>query len=352
MVSPNHGPLTRRRLCVVIASVAASAGCTSVPLPFGLSASPTPARPRITGKLILARNGDLFLDELANLDESQIRHFDKGTFAASPAISPDRASVVYTYYVSAQNPGDLGRSYLYTIQVTGVNPTRIGTLPRVGATFEDPSWSPDGKAIYATIRSPVEENGQFRGVQTGIFRIGLDGSLPVQVVANAESSWVSPNGKDLAYLTSDAKGATVHLWVSSVAGQNAREILVNQGFSSVRAPRFSPDGRLLAFAGSGGPASAERPSGRGQSGPVATIFTSGVAEADGIPADIWVVRPDGTELRRLTHQQEHSPIPSWSPDGQWVAFLGESGLYLVDAAGKQTVRLKGVDGTSGLSWMA
>jgi hypothetical protein len=44
---------------VVIASAAASAGCASVPLPFGLAASPTPTRPRIAGKLILARSGDV-----------------------------------------------------------------------------------------------------------------------------------------------------------------------------------------------------------------------------------------------------------------------------------------------------
>jgi hypothetical protein len=41
----------------------------------------------------------------------------------------------------------------------------------------------------------------------------------------------------------------------------------------------------------------------------------GVAEADGIPAEIWIVQPDGSGLRRLTNVQQHSPIPAWSPIG-------------------------------------
>jgi hypothetical protein len=74
-----------------------------------------PSFPPIAGKLILARAGDLYLDNLPDLDETQIRHFNPGSLAASPAISPDRSTIAYTFCVSATTPGDLGRSYLSTI---------------------------------------------------------------------------------------------------------------------------------------------------------------------------------------------------------------------------------------------
>jgi Tol biopolymer transport system component len=348
MLAPRLREVSRRRLLAGVAGAALSAGCASLPLPFGSPATPTPSYPPIVGKLILARAGDLYLDHLPDLDETQIRHFNPGSLAASPAISPDRSTIAYTFYISATTPGDLGRSYLSTIQADGVQPRQVSALPQNGASFEDPSWSTDGKALYVTIRSPIEANGRSQGQQIGIFRVGLDGSKPVQIVANAQSSWASPNGKDLIYLTADDKGATTRLWVSDVSGHNAQDILANQGFSSIRAPRFSADGMWLAFAGAGGPSQAwSEPSPARSSD---AFVAPDVVEADGVAGEIWIVRPDGSGLRRLTSLQEHSPIPSWSPDGKWIAFLSESGLSVVDVAGKQPVRLKGVDGTSGLCW--
>jgi Tol biopolymer transport system component len=342
--------VTRRQLLVAATSAALSAGCASIPMPFGPAASPTPDHPPFAGQLILARGGDLFVDALPGLDETQVRHFNKGSLAASPALSADRTTIVYTFYVSALTPGDLGKSYLWTIQLTGVQPRQISALSQSGASFEDPSWSADGKAIFTTIRTPIEANGQLQGEKTGVYRIGLDGTNPVQLIADAQGAWASPNGKDLAYLTANAQGATIGFCIADVTGQNRRQLLASQGFSSIRAPRFTADGQWLAFAGAGGPAQAREAPPRSARVDLGH-FGPGLAEADGIPAEIWIVHPDGSGLRRLTRSQEHSPIPAWSPDGQWIAVLSESGLSVVDVNGKQQpVRLKKSDGTSGLCW--
>jgi Tol biopolymer transport system component len=37
---------------------------------------------------------------------------------------------------------------------------------------------------------------------------------------------------------------------------------------------------------------------------------------------LWVVRPDGTGLRRLTRRNEGAKYAEWSPDGGWVAYVG------------------------------
>src|SRR5207249_2622118 len=36
--------------------------------------------------------------------------------------------------------------------------------------------------------------------------------------------------------------------------------------------------------------------------------------------DIFVVRPDGSDLRQLTSSAEQDESPAFSPDGRWIAF--------------------------------
>jgi TolB protein len=42
--------------------------------------------------------------------------------------------------------------------------------------------------------------------------------------------------------------------------------------------------------------------------------------------DLWVIREDGTGLRRVTRQGTHNEFPSWSPDGRQLAFARSDGL--------------------------
>jgi Tol biopolymer transport system component len=36
--------------------------------------------------------------------------------------------------------------------------------------------------------------------------------------------------------------------------------------------------------------------------------------------DIYTVRPDGTEVRKLTNSHGNDSHPTWSPDGNWIVF--------------------------------
>jgi Tol biopolymer transport system component len=71
---------------------------------------------------------------------------------------------------------------------------------------------------------------------------------------------------------------------------------------------------LLASSADAGSRSAAFPGRNGE------IVFSGLLRANG-DYDLYLVRPDGTRLRRLTRGPAFERYPSWSPDGKWLAYV-------------------------------
>jgi len=63
-------------------------------------------------------------------------------------------------------------------------------------------------------------------------------------------------------------------------------------------PQVSPDGEWVLY----------------------TLTTTDVA-ADKRDTDVWIVKWDGSERRRLTFSAENENAPRWSPDGRYISFL-------------------------------
>jgi Tol biopolymer transport system component len=304
-------------------------------------ASPTP------GKLLIVLDGNFQIFDLSTMSATVSSHFPKGAFAASPSASPDRKQVAFTYYVVPTDQKDLGGSDLYTMDASGGNVKMVHSHGDPGATFEDPGWSADGQSILATRRTPIYNQGQYAGETLAVLKAGLDGSEPTTLIKNALEATASPDGKYLIYTAVDDKGQPTGLFRADVDGSNPTGLLANAGFGYIHGPHFSHDSTLITFAAVGGPTSSPPTPKVGWLPPGV-----GIAEAHGIPWDIWTVRPDGTGLKRLTYESEDTPTPVWSPDGKWVAFAGEIGLYLVDADGKQTVRFSTLVSGGGIAWLA
>ncbi|HID62944.1 MAG TPA: hypothetical protein EYP49_09435 [Anaerolineae bacterium] len=59
--------------------------------------------------------------------------------------------------------------------------------------------------------------------------------------------------------------------------------------------------------------------------------------------DIYTVNPDGSDLRRVTHDPAPDRSPAWSPDGTGIAFASRRDhnwdIYVVDASGDEPRRL-------------
>ncbi len=104
----------------------------------------------------------------------------------------------------------------------------------------------------------------------------------------------SPDGTRVAFVVADplsGQHRTRHIWVYDLKSKATRQFTYSE--KSETSPRWSPDGKQLAFL-----------SGRG-----------------GDQQQIFVMRVDGGEASALTKSKESVGAFEWAPDGQEIAFL-------------------------------
>ena len=89
---------------------------------------------------------------------------------------------------------------------------------------------------------------------------------------------------------------------------------------SISSPRFSPDGKRIAY-----------------------VVTRADMNRSVYDADVWVVDADGRNNLQLTRSPGADYEPRWSPDGAWIGFLsdreGKQAIWLMASNGGEAVRL-------------
>lgn len=119
------------------------------------------------------------------------------------------------------------------------------------------------------------------------------------------------------------------VFVVDADGENLRQL--SPGTVNVRDPDWSPDGSQIVFYG--------RP-------------RSGGTESSSVHSNVYVVRPDGTDLRQLTSDNV-SLAPTWTDDGRIlfvrisiVTGVQAEDFWLMDADGQNQLAL-GLTGLAG-----
>lgn len=102
-------------------------------------------------------------------------------------------------------------------------------------------------------------------------------------------SW-SPSSGLVAF--SSALGGSTDVWVATTDGTGRTSPLIG-GLGAKSSPAWSPDGMRLAFS---------------------------CQATTGVGTDICVVNSAGRDLVRLTSDQGDNDAPAWSPDGLWIAY--------------------------------
>jgi dipeptidyl aminopeptidase/acylaminoacyl peptidase len=111
---------------------------------------------------------------------------------------------------------------------------------------------------------------------------------------------LSPDGRRVAYVVNridrDANRYRSAIWVASLDGSEEPSRLTS-GERSDGSPRWSPDGRRLAF-----------------------VSNRDGEDEEKAPAQLYVLDVDGGEPRKLTDGKEDVESIAWSPDSQRIAF--------------------------------
>ena len=155
-----------------------------------------------------------------------------------------------------------------------------------------------GELLYTCYARPAVRGGLYLlNVATGSVR-----PLTSDRAWNVDGAW-SPGGGRIAF-QSTREGHS-DLYLMDVSDGRVRRLTNGLGFNE--SPRWSPDGSWISFTSSRA----------GVKGPL--------GGAAGFHRNIYLVRPDGTDLRRLTSLSGFDGGAAWSPDGSGLAFVSDRG---------------------------
>jgi len=220
----------------------------------------------------------------------------------------------------------------------------------------DPRISPDGRTVAFVVTRIDKKQNDYR---SAIYLAATDRSTSPRRLSSGEKRdgsprW-SPDGTELAFVSNRA-GESSQLYVLPLGGGEPRRLTNLK--ESVREPAWSPDGTRLAFMARTPDALYDEED-DGERAPHRFTRLFFKLDDEGWTGDrrqqIYVVGSDGsTEPVQLTEGDFESMSPTWSPDGEWIAFVSAreddwdtklvSDLFVVATAGGDLVKITGSDG--------
>ncbi|MBL8092226.1 MAG: PD40 domain-containing protein, partial [Anaerolineales bacterium] len=181
----------------------------------------------------------------------------------------------------------------------------IELIPTPIPSFND-TPPPSGKIVFACYINQIDQ----------ICLINSDGSGRKQLTnlkATAFYPSVSPDGQTIFFSSRDS--GNYEIYSIDINGNNLQKITNNVG--ALYAPELSPNGEWIVFTKNG----------------------------DGL----WLIRPDGSGLKRLTNKDDIDP--SWSPDGLMISFAssraGARQLFVMNADGSNIQQVTNLNNMGG-----
>ena len=308
-------------------------------------------------------NGGIFL--MGATGESVKRLTDFGYF---PSWSPDGKQIVFCTqdFVEPYQRGDFSELWVVNV-ATGENKQ----ITRRPVDAIQPSWSPHGNRI-AYWAVPIS--------QRDLYSIPSEGGQPIQITNDAYLDWSpawSPDGTYL-YFASD-RGGSLNLWRIRIDEQsgnvlgdpepmttparsagylsfasNGQKMIYTSGENEFNISKVAFDPKNQTVIGSINPVTSGSKS---FLEPEVSPDGEWVAFRSRLPQeDVYIVRSDGTRLRKVTDDSFKDRFPHWFPDGKRILFQSDrtpNRRYEIwsinsDGGGLQQITATGDDEGSGL----
>ena len=256
----------------------------------------------------------------------------------NPSWSPDGKRIAFASSRDGNFLGNIPADEIYVMDADGNNQKNLTN--NLGNDIS-PSWSPDGKRIaFSSFRKDRAGNLN----HFDIYVMDADGGNQQRLTDNPHGdqypSW-SPDGKRIAFSSAREGhfigdfGLTSEIYVMDIDGGNQQRFTENPHGDQY--PSWSPDGQRIIFSSR-------------RDGHFRNDF--------GISYEIYVMDVDGGNQQRLTENRKNDWEPSWSPDGERIAFTSDRKgdlqnfeIYVIDTDGGNQQRLTNHRGDSGTpSW--
>ena len=206
---------------------------------------------------------------------------DITTDSVLPAWSPDGKQIAF------QSKRDGGDYQVFVMDADGNNKRRLSDGKGYAAW---PAWSPDGTQVLYIAGEKSDP-----GVAKELFVVAVSGGDPVKLTSTGgeagRPAW-SPDGKYILFIQNNGDKGTI--MIANPDG-TAPRVLVEA--SRNPSPQFSPDGQTIVYYAVAPPAGSD-------------IFTIPVA--------------GGTPIN-LTMNSPEDYLPTWSPDGEKLAWASSNG---------------------------
>jgi Tol biopolymer transport system component len=220
--------------------------------------------------------------ERMKIDGSERREIYRESSAFAPAWSPRGDLIAFT-----RGRVFAGRNTDNEIYVTSPNGSSVRNVTQHPANDALPSWSPDGKRLV--FRSTRDGNKE-------LYIIDADGKeltrLTTSLGTDTFPHW-SPLGDPIVFASN--RTGDFEIYTIRPDGSDLRQLTHSPGLDMH--PVWSPDGKWICFASARGGFKDEHP-------------LTGNPQPYG---DLYLMRPDGSEMRALTDNQFEDGTPGWAP---------------------------------------
>lgn len=231
--------------------------------------------------------------------------------SSSPAFSPDGQQIAF---LSSRS----GKNQIWMMRLMGGEAEQITEVETGVNSF---AWSPDGKTLAFTATDPdteeekkakeeksyvieVDKNFKYSHLYTVPVMVDEAGERPVQRLTRGEFTissfdW-SPDGSTIVFdhqVDPTINTGFVGSDISIVPADSGAVVALVEQAGGDRSPKFSPDGRHIAFVSEGGKS---EPIGLG---------------------DLYLIPAQGGDMTALPHTPDRSPsLAGWTADGEKLIF--------------------------------